>query len=347
MAAVLNHALDTAARARLVDRFGPAVERWCDALPALVARLAARWHLTILEARAGNTGRTLLCASPEGPRVLKLCPDPAVTTAESTALHAWTGLRCVVQILDVDLGEGAILLERLLPGTTLDQAPIPWDQVRDLITEIHRVPAPATLPTQLDRIHTMFDLAERRLRGSAAQAHLPLPVLDVGRTRAAALAVSGPVPHVHGDLHPGNVLDAGADRGIVASTPARALATPRSTPSTGRTCRCRPPVALSTTALLSSRMPPAPARGASPSPRWSRWGPCVEPDLRRSPPPSCGSPGEVHRDRRESGLTRPNTAGRAGQAAQRPRRKSPRSRCGREQPTGFRRGATTGWARRR
>ncbi|MEU4670020.1 aminoglycoside phosphotransferase family protein [Amycolatopsis sp. NPDC023774] len=219
MAALLSDSLDTAARARLVDRFGAGVGPWCDALPDLVTRLAQRWNLTVREERPGNTGRTLLCGSPDGPRVLKLCPDPGIARAEATALQAWAGLPRIVQLLDTDLAAGAVLLEGLVPGTTLTGADVPWDQVRDLLGQLHAVTADGPFPTQLERVHTMFDLAERRLRGSTAEAHLPVDVLHAGRTRAETLATTGPVTLVHGDLHPGNVLDAGPARGIVAIDP--------------------------------------------------------------------------------------------------------------------------------
>ncbi|MFF4592036.1 phosphotransferase [Amycolatopsis sp. NPDC001319] len=226
MAALLNDSLDATARARLVDRFGAGVGPWCDALPELVTRLAQRWTLTVREARPGNTGRTLLCDSPDGPRVLKLCPDPAIARAEATALQAWAGLPRVVQLLDTDLAAGAILLEGLVPGTPLTGADVPWNQVRDLLGQLHGVGADGPFPTQLERVHAMFDLAERRLRGSTAQAHLPMHVLRTGRTRAETLATTGPVALVHGDLHPGNVLDAGPARGLVAIDPRPCIGDP-------------------------------------------------------------------------------------------------------------------------
>ncbi|MGW4486304.1 phosphotransferase [Amycolatopsis sp. NPDC004368] len=238
--------LDADARARLVDRFGASVEPWCDALPGLVDTLARRWGLTVREARPGNTGRTLLCDGADGPRVLKLCPDPVIARTEAAALRAWAGLPRVVQLLDTDLGAGALLLEGLVPGTTLTGADIPWGQVRDLLAQVHSVtpepsvtpgpsvtpernvtaPADSPFPAQLRRVHAMFDLAERRLRASGALHHLPLDVLRTGRTRAEQLATTGPVTLVHGDLHPGNVLDAGPVRGIVAIDPRPCLGDP-------------------------------------------------------------------------------------------------------------------------
>lgn len=214
--------LDAAARARLVDRFGPAVHAWCDALPDLVARLCRQWGLTVHDTRPGNSGRTLLCRNDAGAlRVLKLCPDHEVATAEAAALRAWAGLPRIVQVLHTDLDHGAVLLEGLAPGTALTSrgADVPWSEISDLLAQLHSVPSAGPFPTQLERVCAMFALAERRLRGSLAEPHLPLRVLRTGLARAGELAISGPIALVHGDLHPGNVLDAGPARGIVAIDP--------------------------------------------------------------------------------------------------------------------------------
>ncbi|WP_020659456.1 phosphotransferase [Amycolatopsis benzoatilytica] len=217
MAVVL---IDDASRARLVDRFGPSVEAWCAALPALADRLCRRWGLTVAEVRPGNTGRTLLCrAGGNRLQVLKLCPDKEVASAEAAALAAWAGLPRVVQVLDSDLEHGAVLLEGLEPGTTLVGAEVPWDEIGDLLTALHSVPATGPFPTLLDRVRFMFDLAERRLIGSAAEPHLPVELLAAGRALAEELAVGGPAALLHGDLHPANVLDAGPARGAVAIDP--------------------------------------------------------------------------------------------------------------------------------
>jgi streptomycin 6-kinase len=222
--------LDDAARTRLVDRFGPQVGPWCDALPALVARLTERWGLTVVEARPGNTGRTLMCRGTEGEsRVLKLCPDQEVAAGEATALLAWAGLSRVVQVLDADLEEGAVLLEGLEPGTQLAGrgADVPWTELGDLLAQLHSVPLPRVqFPSLATRVGQMFELAERRLRGSAAEPRLPLELLHHARAQAEDLATGGPIALLHGDLHPGNVLDAGPARGTVAIDPRPCLGDP-------------------------------------------------------------------------------------------------------------------------
>ena len=229
MAALLtNEILDSAARARLVDRFGAELaEPWCDALPDLVARLTAKWGLEVREARPGNTGRTLLCTGPGGDlRVLKLTPDPEVARLEVTGLRSWAGCSRVVQVLDADLDANAILLEGLVPGTQLD-GDVPWAEIGELLDQLHAAEPVGEFGRLADGIEFIFTLSERRRRDSpAAAAHLSAETLQRGRERALALATSGPVTLIHGDLHPANVLDAGPGRGAVAIDPRPGLGDP-------------------------------------------------------------------------------------------------------------------------
>ena len=219
--------IDDAARARLIDRFGAELaEPWCDALPELVARLTARWRLEVREARPGNTGRTLLCTGPRGNlRVLKLSPDPEVARLEVTGLSAWAGCSRVVQVLDADLDANAILLEGLVPGTQLD-GDVPWAQIGEMLDQLHSVEPTGEFRGLAEGIEFIFTLSERRRRESPAAAHLSPEVLEKGRERALALATSGPVTLIHGDLHPANVLDAGPGRGAVAIDPRPGLGDP-------------------------------------------------------------------------------------------------------------------------
>ncbi|MFJ9786785.1 aminoglycoside phosphotransferase family protein [Amycolatopsis sp. NPDC101161] len=225
MAAVL---IDPAARARLVARFGAELaDPWCDALPDLVARLTAKWGLEVREARPGNSGRTLLCTGPGGDlQVLKLTPDPEVAHLEFAGLRAWAGCSHAVQVLDADLGAGAMLLEGLVPGTELRGREVPWPEIGALLTELHSVAPPPDLPPLTDRVTFMFDITERTVPGSPAAEYLTPELLARARSRALALADGGPVAVVHGDLHPGNVLDAGPRRGVVAIDPRPSVGDP-------------------------------------------------------------------------------------------------------------------------
>lgn len=211
--------LDTAARARLTDRFGPGVTAWCDRLPALVDDLCARWDLEVLTAMPGNTGRTLLCRDADGrSKVLKLTPDTEIAATEAAALRVWADSPRVVDLLDAD--EGVLLLDGVTPGTPLTDGDIPSSQVDALLAELADytlrdkagfIPLPA-------RVDFMFTLAARRN---------PDLLPDVQRRSwefAAKLARYDATALVHGDLHPGNVLR-GAD-GIVVIDPRPSVGDP-------------------------------------------------------------------------------------------------------------------------
>src|SRR5207248_2071267 len=194
--------------------------------PDLVARLTAKWSLEVREARPGNTGRTLLCTGPGGDlRVLKLTPDPEVARLEFAGLSAWAGCSRVVQVLDADLDANAILLEGLVPGTQLD-GDVPWAQIGELLDQLHAAEPRGKFGRLADGIEFIYDLSERRRRESPAAEHMRAEVLVKGRERALALAGSGPVTLIHGDLHPANVLDAGPGRGAVAIDPRPGLGDP-------------------------------------------------------------------------------------------------------------------------
>ncbi|SDW68196.1 streptomycin 6-kinase [Amycolatopsis xylanica] len=211
--------LDTAARARLVDRFGPGVTAWCDGLPARVNELCARWGLEVLSAMPGNTGRTLLCRDAGGrSRVLKLTPDTEIAATEAAALRVWADSPYVVDLLDAD-GD-ALLLDGIVPGTPLSDDDIPYDQVDAMLAELagHTPRDKACFIPLSERVDFMFTLAARRN---------PDVLADVQRRSwefAGQLARRDATALVHGDLHPGNVLW-GAD-GIVAIDPRPSIGDP-------------------------------------------------------------------------------------------------------------------------
>ncbi|WP_329791738.1 aminoglycoside phosphotransferase family protein [Lentzea sp. DG1S-22] len=178
--------IDDDARARLVRRFGEAVTGWVDALPGLVAELTARWDLTLAEHVPGGTGATFLCTG----AVLKLTPDLGVAALEARALTAWARTGAVVDLLDTDLPRGALLLERIHPGT-------PATDPARVVPHLHDAP-PEGFPPLLARVDFLFEtLLPRRTGTYYATEH----------RRARKLAQDNVTPVLlHGDMHPGNVL---------------------------------------------------------------------------------------------------------------------------------------------
>ncbi|HKS44956.1 MAG TPA: phosphotransferase [Amycolatopsis sp.] len=126
-------------------------------------------------------------------------------------MRAWAGCARVVDLLDADLDAGAILLAGIVPGTPLRGRELPLAEVGELLVELASVPAPVgVFPTLAERVNLIFDLARR-------SRHIPRDRLASSRKAALALAADGPRMLLHGDLHPGNVLDGAA--GIVAIDP--------------------------------------------------------------------------------------------------------------------------------
>jgi streptomycin 6-kinase len=103
---------------------GEAGRAWLEALPGIVEELRARWELTIGPAfEGGVVGFVAPAERPDGERaVLKVSFMDDETRHEGDALEVWEG-DGAVRLLDADPGLGAMLLERLEPGTSLENHP--------------------------------------------------------------------------------------------------------------------------------------------------------------------------------------------------------------------------------
>ena len=103
---------------------GAAGRAWLDSLPALVDELTARWSLTIGPAFGGGAVGFVAPAERKGGErlVLKVSFVDDETRHESEALRHWDA-DGAVRLVDADAAMGALLLERLEPGTPLEAHP--------------------------------------------------------------------------------------------------------------------------------------------------------------------------------------------------------------------------------
>ena len=104
----------------MTELYGEVGAEWLDNLPSLVADFAGRWSLNVLppfEPLSYNYVAPALRADGTDV-VLKVgVPNPELLTEiEALRLYAGHGM---VQILEADPDRGALLLERLKPGTPL------------------------------------------------------------------------------------------------------------------------------------------------------------------------------------------------------------------------------------
>ncbi|MGH3816688.1 MAG: phosphotransferase [Pseudonocardiaceae bacterium] len=218
--------------ADLVERCGLGARGWLGEVPALAARLAGRWDLTLGEMFAGGAYSVVLRYHwPDGtPAVLKLSPDRAQLTEQAEMLRVFAPSGRVPAVLATDAEIGAMALAEIHPGTEargMPSASLPglWGE---LLAALHAVTPPAGWPRDLrGRCAEAFDRIGRKLSEPAVgeridQATWQRTVLRCQRllnTQARSVLL-------HGDLHPGNALDAGPSRGLVAIDPKACIGDP-------------------------------------------------------------------------------------------------------------------------
>lgn len=223
---VTGQLVDARQRRRLERRFGAHVGEWLAELPAIVEKLASEWRVTVEgPAPHGQTSVILHVVRADGsPGVLKLSPDSGLAVAEAGLLRMWADSRRVPDVWGVDADRGAILMERIEGNTIAAIGVVPsMEAIGTFIAQLHGVHVPRAdlleLRPLVARVQFVFDIWSReRAEGPAAEV-VPPSAMHQGFARARDLSHGREnLAPVHGDLHPGNVID-GGDRGLVAVDP--------------------------------------------------------------------------------------------------------------------------------
>ncbi len=204
--------IGVAFRRRIAGAFGEQGEAWLQRLPGLVAELAERWQLTVQPPFALSHNYVAPVIRADGAEaVLKLgVPNPELAT-EMVALEFYAG-RGMVGLLAIDRERGALVLERLRPGTPLARLAARDDEeatrIAARVMQQLRLPVPPDHPfPSLER--WLRDI--RRLRERFDGGTGPLPARRVEQAEAyrdELLASAGPPVLLHADLHHDNILQA-------------------------------------------------------------------------------------------------------------------------------------------
>jgi streptomycin 6-kinase len=221
--------LDDGVRQRLTARFGTEIGTWLEELPRVLGALEERWQVEwgSLIAR-GSMSVVIRCALADGrAAVLKVSPDRARLATEAAALAGWTTVH-TPSVLAVDESVGALLIEAIEPGTPLVESLVypSAESTADLLTSLHANGAPdPSFPPLADRVEHLFHSgAKPYKRHPELMEVVPLELYERGRELATRLAESvPPTGLLHGDLTPSNILDGGAQRGLIAIDPAPCL----------------------------------------------------------------------------------------------------------------------------
>lgn len=196
-----------------LDANGEAGRAWLAELPWIVGELRERWSLTAMGPafEGGCVGFVAPVERADETRaVIKISYVDDETHHEGDALAFWDG-DGAVRLLDADPGLGALLLERLEPGTSLFDHPNPGEVVPLACGVLRRLWRP---PSEVHPFALVRDLAERwadelpRLFerfGRPFEARLA----DEAAGLSADLAADTNEPVLaNRDFHPGNVLAA-------------------------------------------------------------------------------------------------------------------------------------------
>ena len=196
----------------VVGAWGDDGVRWLAELPAIVQQLAQVWDLTIGAPFELSYHYVAAVTCADGtPAVLKLgVPDGGSLASEAPALAAFDG-QGAVRLLRADLARGALLLERVAPGTRLRELVPAHDAeatsvLAGLMRRLH-VPPPFGCP--LPDVRTKAEAFDEYLALYGEAGPLPRALVVRAARLIRELCASAPAAVVlHGDLHHDNILSA-------------------------------------------------------------------------------------------------------------------------------------------
>ena len=167
----------------------------------------------------------LACAGPDRPAILKVSPEPGIAAFERDGLVAFAPSGRVPAVLAADEARGAILLESIGDGTPLVRAERtpPVEEVADLLGALRSAAPPPGENLEPLALRVRFVLEHwigRRERDPRMTEAVPPDALPAAIGAAVGLARDArETVLLHGDLHPGNVLEGGPQRGLTAIDP--------------------------------------------------------------------------------------------------------------------------------
>jgi streptomycin 6-kinase len=200
--------LPPAFRERIQRAFGKEGTAWLEQLPQILALCQDRWRLTDLRL-SGKLSYNLICfaQSPAYRSVaLKIgVPHPELFT-EMKALWLYAG-RGICACYDADAELGALLLERIMPGSDLTQVVDNEERFRIAAGLMATLPVPHMddkgLPSYADWISRAF----ARARAETGAGSELLSLVDIAERFFREIDTPDrPRVLLHGDLHHKNIL---------------------------------------------------------------------------------------------------------------------------------------------
>jgi streptomycin 6-kinase len=188
---------------------------WIERLPAILENCKKRWKLDIAQPFSYQSCHYIAPAvqSDGTAAVVKIHAPTNEFVQEAEALLLFDG-HGMVRLLDYDLDDRALLLERLGPGTPLyevEDDEVATSHAATVMSQLWRpVPSDHPFPTVIDWGRGFLRLRQRYKGGNGP---FPAALLEEAESLFAELSASM-TAHVllHGDLHHENILAAGRAR---------------------------------------------------------------------------------------------------------------------------------------
>ncbi|WP_316568766.1 aminoglycoside phosphotransferase family protein [Neobacillus sp. YIM B06451] len=205
---------------KITGAFGEAGEKWLAGLEGQIRHYSEKWNL-VIEGPVPNLSYNYVTKAKDikgTPVILKLGVANGEFKNEVRAVKAYKG-NSFVKLLVEDAENGAMLLERLLPGHNLstleDEEQVTreyinvWRKIRTPIPAGVNFPSVKDWASGLDRYKAMFPEGGEPI---------PFEAVDTAASFFKELAGLGEEQLLHGDLHHENILYA-EGRGWVAIDP--------------------------------------------------------------------------------------------------------------------------------
>jgi streptomycin 6-kinase len=194
--------------------YGPEGTAWLNRIPQIIETASKRWNLTINPPFELSYNYVAPATRLDGQRVvLKIGfpKDPEFKT-EIAALKVFNG-DGIEKLLEEDLENSAILIERVMPGVPLSAMEDDEEATRILARVMKQLWKPLPANRQFPTIDDWAEgLINYKNKYEPGMRNIPYPlVAKANELFSELIATSGPAQLLHGDLHHDNVLRSGQD----------------------------------------------------------------------------------------------------------------------------------------